>query len=117
MSLESQLIQALSALVYIVAIAGITYVTPKIKRFLEVHIDAKNVPVVESTVDEISKVAESVVNDFNNRIVNDTKSRQAWNPQLAQTIKNDAIASVKTQIEPLLSTLIEQAVSKAKEVK
>jgi len=114
MNLESQLIQALSALVYIIAIAGITYVTPKVKKFLEIHIDAKTATTV---TDEISKVAESVVNDFNTRIVNDTKSRQAWNPQLAQIIKNDAIASVKTQIEPLLSTLIEQAVSKAKEVK
>jgi hypothetical protein len=117
MSLESQFIQALSALAYIVAIAGITYVTPKIKKFLEVHIDAKNVPAVDSALDEITKVAETVVTDFNTRIVNDAKSRQAWSPQLAQTIKNDAIASVKTQIEPLLSTLIEQAVSKAKEVK
>jgi len=114
MSLETQLIQALSALVYIVAIAGITYVTPKIKKFLEVHTNAKTATTV---TDEFSKIAESVVNDFNARIVNDTKSRQAWNPQLAQTIKNDAIASVKTQIEPLLSTLIEEAVTKAKEVK
>lgn len=117
MSLESQLIQALSALAYIVAIAGITYVTPKIKEFLEVHIDAKNVPVVNSTLDEITKVAESVVTDFNNRLVNDAKSKQAWTPQLAEIVKNDALSSVKTQIEPLLSTLIEQAVTKAKEVK
>jgi hypothetical protein len=114
MTLEAQFIQALSALVYIVAIAGITYVTPKIKQFLEVHTNAKTASTV---TDEFSTIAESVVNDFNNRIVNDAKARQAWNPQLAQTIKNDAIASVKTQIEPLLSTLIEQAVSKAKEVK
>jgi hypothetical protein len=116
LSLESQLIQALSALVYIAAIAGITYVTPKIKRFLEVHIDVKNVPAVESTVDEISKLAENVVNDFNNRLVNDAKSKQAWNPQFAQIIKSDAISSLKTQMEPLLSTLIEQAVTKAKDV-
>jgi hypothetical protein len=95
----------------------ITYVTPKIKEFLEVHIDAKNAPAVNSTLDEITKVAESVVTDFNNRLVNDAKSKQAWTPQLAEIVKNDALSSVKTQIEPLLSTLIEQAVTKSKEVK
>jgi hypothetical protein len=117
MSLETQLIQALSALVYIVAIAGITYVTPRIKKFLDTHIDAKTATVADSTIDELAKIAESVVNDFNGRLVNDAKSKQAWTPQLAEIVKNDAIASVKMQMEPLLSTLIEQAVSKAKEVK
>jgi hypothetical protein len=117
MTLETQLIQALSALVYIVAIAGITYVTPKIKKFLEVHTNAKTAAVASEGLDELSRIAEAVVTDFNSRLVNDVKAKQAWTPQLAEQIKSDAMASVKTQIEPLLSTLIEQAVSKSKEGK
>jgi hypothetical protein len=117
MTLEVQFIQALSALVYIVAIAGIGIITPKVKKFLETHIDAKTAAVASEGLDELTKITESVVTDFNNRLVNDAKSKQAWTPQLAEIVKNDALSSVKTQIEPLLSTLIEQAVTKAKEVK
>jgi hypothetical protein len=128
MSLETQFVQALSGLLYASATAGIAVVTPKIKDFLNTHTTAKTAAVASDVFDGLSKIAESVVSDFNERIVNDAKSKQAWTPELAQQVKVDAVAAVKAQgqpfiklidksagdVESLISTLIEQAVAKAK---
>ncbi|NRD80260.1 hypothetical protein HPT25_23340 [Bacillus sp. BRMEA1] len=125
MSLETQFVQALGGLLCATTTAGIGVITPKIKKFLESHITAKNATVANDAIDGLSKIVESVVSDFNQRIVNDAKSKQALTPELAAQTKNDAIAAVKSQgsqfiklidgdAEALISTLIEQAVSKAK---
>jgi hypothetical protein len=128
MSLETQFVQALGGLLYATATAGIAAVTPKIRLYLKSHTTAKTAAVAGDVLDGLSKIAESVVSDFNQRIVNDSKSKQAWTPQLAEQVKADAVAAVKDQgapfiklidksagnVESLISTLIEQAVAKAK---
>lgn len=128
MTLETQFVQALGGLLCASATAGIGIITPKIKKFLETHTTAKTSTVANNAVDGLSKISESVVSDFNQRIVNDAKIKKAWTPELAMQVKADAVAAVKSQgatfislakktageIEPLISTLIEQAVSKTK---
>jgi ribosome-binding protein aMBF1 (putative translation factor) len=128
MSLETQLVQAFGGLLCASVTAGIGVITPKIKKFLETHTTAKTATVANNVLDGLSKITESVVSDFNQRVVNDSKSKGAWTPQLAEQIKMDAVAAIKNQgssfirlaektagdMEPLISTLIEQAVSKAK---
>jgi hypothetical protein len=128
MSLETQFVQALGGLLFATVTAGIGAVTPKVRKYLESHTTAKTAAVAGNVLDGLSKIAESVVSDFNQRIVNDSKSKQAWSPQLAEQVKADAVAAVKSQGEPfiklmgktagdiesLISSLIEQEVSKAK---
>lgn len=128
MSLETQFIQALEGLLFATVTAGIGAVTPKVRKYLESHTTAKTAAVAGDVLDGLSKIAESVVSDFNQRIVNDAKTKQAWTPQLAEQVKADAVAAVKAQaapfinlvdktagnVEDLISTLIEQAVAKAK---
>jgi hypothetical protein len=128
MSLETQFVQALGGLFYATVTAGIGVVTPKVRKYLESHTTAKTATIATDVFDGLSKITESVVTDFNQRIVNDAKSKQAWTPQLAEQVKADAVDAVKAQgsafvslaqktagdVEPLISTLIEQAVAKAK---
>jgi hypothetical protein len=128
MNLETQFVQALSGLLYASGTAAIAVVTPKIKEFVKAHTKEKTAAVVNNAIDGLSKIAESVVSDFNQRIVNDAKTKQALTPELAEQVKADAIAAVKLQgasfikllnksagdIESLISTLIEQAVAKVK---
>jgi ribosome-binding protein aMBF1 (putative translation factor) len=128
MSFEIQLVQALGGLLSVTATAAIGAITPKIKKLIESHTTAKNATIANDSIDGLSKIVESVVSDFNQRIVTDVKAKGGWTPELAQQIKNDAIDAVKEQgvafiklsgqtakdVEALISTLIEQAVSKAK---
>lgn len=76
----------------------------------------------------LTKIAESVVTDFNQRIVNDAKSSNAFTGNLATQVKTDAVAAVESQgasfinllgkpasdVQSLISGLIEQAVVRAK---
>lgn len=125
MSFETQLVQALGGLLCATVTAGIGVITPKIKRFLESHTTAKNATVASDALDGLSKIVESVVTDFNQRIVTDVKKKNGWTPELAKQVKEDAMDAVKAQgsqftklingdVNELISTLIEQAVSKAK---
>lgn len=128
MSLETHLIQALGGLLFATLTAAIGVITPKIKGLIQAHTSAKTATVATDALDGLTKIAESVVSDFNQRIVNDTKSKGAWTSQLAEQVKDDAVAAVKAQgasfiklssktsdqIDSLISTLIEQAVAKAK---
>lgn len=139
MSLETQFVQALGGLLAATTTASIGIITPKIKAFLTTHITAKNASVAESNanvaainvkvasnaIDSLSKIVESVVTDFNQRIVADVKTKNGFTPELAEQVKKDATAAVKSQgsqfielidgnTEELVSTLIEQAVAKAK---
>jgi hypothetical protein len=125
---ETHLVQALGALLFATLTAAIGYITPKIKALIQAHTSAKTAVVATDALDGLTKIVVSVVSDFNQRIVDDTKSKGAWTPQLAEQVKDDAVAAVKAQgasfiklsgktsdeIDSLVSTLIEQAVAKAK---
>jgi hypothetical protein len=127
-SFETHLIQALAGLLFATLTTAIGVITPKIKGLIQAHTSAKTAAVANDALDGLTKIAVSVVSDFNQRIVNDTKSKGAWTPQLAEQVKDDAVAAVKAQgaafiklsgktsdeIDSLVSTLVEQAVSKAK---
>lgn len=128
---ETHLVQALGGLLFATLTAAISYITPKVKGLIKAHTSAKTASIAADALDNITKIAESVVSDFNQRIVNDMKSKGAWTPQLAEQVKADAVDAVKAQaasfiklagkttgeVEALISTLIEQAVSKAKNSK
>lgn len=125
MSFETSLVQALSGLLYASATAGIAVITPKIKSFLYVHTTAKNAAVESNAIDSLSKIIDCVVADFNQRIVNDSKAKQAFTEELAIQTKKDALAAIQSQgaqfiqlisgnTNDLISTLIEKAVANQK---
>lgn len=125
MSIETQLVQALGGLLCAAVTAGISAVTPKVRKYLESHTTAKTAAIATDAIDGLTKIVESVVTDFNQRIVNDAKTKQAFTDDLAEQTKKDAVAAIKAQgapfikllsgdVESLISSLIEQAVSKQK---
>lgn len=126
MSLEAQIVSGLAGLLSLVVSALLAYLGPKAKTFLDAHLSAKGAEIANTVIDGLAAIAEAVVQDFNQRIVAEAKAHGVWGPQLAQSVKNDAVAAVKSQgaalialgqevlgdMDSLVSSLIETAVVK-----
>jgi hypothetical protein len=120
-NLELQIVQGVLGLLSLLVSAGVTYFAPKLKALF--HSATAN-----RVIDGLSSIAESVVQDLNQRVVADAKANGVWTPELAQAIKADAVQAVKDQgaalvklgqdvlgdVDGLISTLVEHAVAKAK---
>lgn len=128
MNLQTQIVTDFAGLLSLVVTAGVAYFTPKIKAVIASHFTAQQAQVANHVIDGLGKIAQSVVQDFNQTVVADAKANGAWTPKFAQQVKQDAINAVKSQgaslitlgqstlgnIDGLISSLIEQAVTKAK---
>ncbi|MCL6443640.1 MAG: hypothetical protein K6T83_09325 [Alicyclobacillus sp.] len=102
--------------------AAVTYVTSHI---VPKYVKSKT---AANAIDGLAAIAQSVVQDFNQRIVNDAKAQGVFNVQLAQKVKEDAVQAVLAQganlaalaektvgdVQSLVESLVEQAVVKAK---
>jgi len=122
---EEQLAGILLNLLSLVVTALVTYAI----RYLKEHTKVKKSTVANNALDGLEKIAQAVVADFNQRAVKSVKSTNGWTPQYAQMVKRNAVEAMKTQgtpfiklieksvddIEPLLQTLIEQAIVKSKQ--
>ena len=116
--------QSLSGILTAVAAAGIGMLVTNVKQLIKAHTTAKQGAVANNIIDGLAKISESVVSDFNQRIVSDAKKANGWTPALAEQTKKDAMEAVKDQgsafiklsnqtaddLGPLISTLIEKAV-------
>jgi hypothetical protein len=125
MSIESQIVSGLTGFLSLVVSAGFAYLVPRLQKMIDAHVNAKTATVANSVIAGLSSIAQAVVQDFNQKVVADAKAAGAWTPQLAQSVKADAIAAVKSQgaalvalgksvsvdVEPLIESLIEQAVA------
>lgn len=120
-SIELDILQTLLSLLSLVVSAGILYIGPKLKAFI-------GAAAANMITNVLSSIVESVVNDFNQRIVAQAKADGAFTPQLAKSVKQDAIEAVLDQggaliklgslvlgdVEQLVSSQIEKAVVKYK---
>ncbi|WP_304459598.1 hypothetical protein [Alicyclobacillus sendaiensis] len=101
---------------------AVTYLTTKV---VPKYIHSKT---AQNVIDNLSTIAESVVENFNQAIVSDAKANGVWNAALAAKVKQDAVNAVLSQgaklaklaekvvgdVPELVSTLIEQAVAATK---
>lgn len=94
--MELQIVQALLGLLSLLASAGVAYLSPHLKAWFKGRIAA-------FVIDTLGKIAENVVADFNQRVVSDAKKQGVFNAQLATTVKNDAIAAVKSQASSVIA--------------
>lgn len=124
-------VQVLSAVLSLL-VAGvgalITAFVPKIKLAADKHLSSSQADIANKVLDGLSSIAETVVADFNQRVVADAKAKGAFTSELAARVKDDAVKSVIAQapelislgeqaignIKALIPQLIEQAVLKAK---
>ncbi|GEO26687.1 hypothetical protein AAC03nite_24720 [Alicyclobacillus acidoterrestris] len=125
MSVEAQVVNGLAGILSLVTSAGIAYVVPRVKKAIDAHVSDKTASVVNSVIDGLANIAQAVVQEFNQKIVVDAKNVGTWTPQLAQSVKADAVTAVKDQgaalvqlgqqvgvdVESLIDSLIESAVS------
>lgn len=102
--------------------AAVTYVTTKV---VPKYIHSKT---AQNAIDGLAEIAESVVQQFNQMVVNDAKAEGTWNAALKKKTKEDAVSAVLSQgaklvalaekvvgdVPSLVETLIEQAVARHK---
>lgn len=125
---ELQVLQGVLSLVTLAIGVALSVLTPKLKTLVDRHVDAKKAQIANTVIDGLAKVAEGVVNEFNQKVVGDAKAHGLFTPQLQQSVKADAVAAVMSQagalvalgkqvvgeVEPLIGSLIEKAVVEAK---
>lgn len=123
-SVELQILEGVVSLGTIVLGAAGTYLTTKVKKLVDSHLSAKNAEVANNVIDGLTSIADAVVQKFNQTVVSDAKTNGVFTPQLAQSVKKDAIAAVMTQgsaliqlgqgvigdVQQLVASLIEQSV-------
>ncbi len=116
-NIELNILQALLSLLSLVAAAGITYLAPQLKAFI-------GASAANMITNVLSSIVDGVVQDFNQKVVSQAKQDGAFTPQLAQSVKQDAIEAVMSQggviiklaslvlgdVEQLVSSQIEKAV-------
>lgn len=118
-TVEAQILQDVSSAAVLAIGSAITYVTTKV---VPKYIHSKT---AQNAIDGLASIAQSVVADFDQRVVADAKKNGAFTPQLAAAVKEDAIKAVMSQganlvklaqksvgdVQQLVSSLIEQAVT------
>jgi hypothetical protein len=123
--LELQVLDALLSLLVIVVGAVISIFVPKIKAVVDKHLTAKEAQIFNHVVDGLAVIANAVVQQFNQTVVHDAKAAGKFDAALAQKVKADAIDAVKkqgstlielgksvvTDVDGLISSLIEEAVA------
>jgi len=101
---------------------GVTYLTTKV---VPKYIHSKT---AANAIDGLAQIADSVVQQFNQTVVNDAKAQGVFNAALAQKVKQDAVQAVLAQganlaelasktvgnVQSLVESLVEQAVAKYK---
>ena len=125
-SLELQILQSVLSLLVVIVGAIISAFAPKLKSTIDAHLGVRQAVIANHVIDGLSSIAEAVVQDFNQRVVSDAKKNGVFTPELAKSVKEDAIKAVTAQgsslislaestlgdTTSLISTLIEQAVAK-----
>lgn len=124
-SIELHILESLLSLLTVVIGSLISAFVPKIKKSVDAHLTAKQALIANHVINGLATISEAVVMDFNQRIVSDAKTNGVFTPQLAASVKKDAVAAVMSQsealrslgtstlgdVESLIGSLIEQAVS------
>lgn len=116
--MEAQVVQAVLGLLSALVAWAVAYFSPKLKA--QFHSATAG-----NAIDGLGKIAEAVVQDFNQRVVAEAKANGVFNAQLGASVKAQAIAAVKDQganlvaladktvgnADQLVSSLIESAVA------
>ncbi|MCF8566338.1 hypothetical protein LLE49_16575 [Alicyclobacillus tolerans] len=123
---ELQILQSLLSLLTLVVGTALSILLPKLKKSVDAHLTEKQAAIANHVLDGLGSIAEAVVQDFNQRVVTQAKTNGNFTQELAQQVKQDAIAAVKDQgssllqlgqstignVENLIASLVEQAVVK-----
>jgi len=128
MNIELQVLESVTSVVTAGVGALVAAAAPAVKRYIDRHVAAKEAQIADTVIDGLAQIAESVVADFNQRVVREAKAQGVWTPTLKQAVKQDAVQAVLAQganlaalaeqtvgnVPSLVESLVEQAVAKGK---
>lgn len=118
-TVEVQILQGVASVGGLAISAGITYLVNAINK----NVKSKS---AQDIITGLGSIADSVVQDFNQKVVSQAKANGVFTPQLAASVKQDAVQAVLSQgsalvklgeksvgnMQALVSSLIEQAVAR-----
>lgn len=124
--LELKILEGLLSLFVIAVGTVITKYGPIVKKWIDKHLPKHDAQTANTIIDGLSKIAEATVQDFNQRVVHDAKRNGVFTPQLAQSVKQDAVKAIEAHgsglvklgkeslgdVESLIGPLVEQYVTK-----
>lgn len=127
-SFELQVLTAVLSLFVTGIGALIAAYVPKLKAIVDKHLTSKQADVAKTVIDGLSSIVQTVVADFDQRVVSDAKKNGVFTPELAANVKDAAVKAVIAQapnlialgqtaigdVQALIPQLVEQAVAKAK---
>ena len=127
-TLESQIVQGLVGLLTAAVTAAVAYLAPKAKTWVQTHVAGTQAVVANTVIDGLSQIADSVVQNFNQQVVDNAKANGTWNAALGAQIKAEAVKAVQSQgsalvalgktvvgdVQGLVGSLVEQAVANNK---
>ena len=101
--IELPVLQGVLSVVTLAVGVALSIITPRIKALVDRHVEAKQAQLVNHVIDGLTAITEGVVNEFNQKVVNDAKLYGLFTPALKNAVRADAIAAVKAQAGPLLA--------------
>lgn len=122
------IVRALVGILSVAVTSAISYFSMKLKNTVDAHLTHKQAIMFNDIVNGLGQIADMTVSDFNQRIVLDSKKQGLFTAALAKSVKQEALEAVKQQgtslvhlagtsisdVDQLVSTLIEQAVLRQK---
>lgn len=108
--IEMQAVQALLGVLVGVLTGGIMYLAQHAKASLKAHASAKYAEQGNHIIDGLDKIAESTVQALYQRVVSDAQKNGLFTPELLQSVKQDAIDTIKQSL-PLVISPVSQAIA------
>lgn len=107
---ELQAVQALVGILAAALTAGIGYLATHAKASLQAHASAKYAEQGDHLIDALDKIAESTIQGLNQRVVADAQKNGLFTPELLQSVKQDAIDTIKASL-PLVVSPVSQTIA------
>ena len=125
---EAQVLQDVLSLAVVVIGSLISALAVRARTWIANHMKAQTAATANTVVDALSKITNSVVQDFEANVVQSAKQNGLFTKEMAKQVKSDAMNAIKAQsgglvslgnnvlgdIDSLISSQIEQAILQRK---
>ncbi|QSO54026.1 hypothetical protein JZ785_09760 [Alicyclobacillus curvatus] len=126
---ETQVLHDVLSLAVVVIGSLVSALAVRARTWIAHHMKAQTAATANTVVDALSKITNSVVQDFEANVVTSAKQNGIFTTDMAKQVKSDAMAAIRAQggglislansvlgdVDALISSQIEQAVLQRKQ--
>lgn len=100
-AIEAYIVQGLVGALVVVTGTAVTYagkvLLPRAKRLVDAHVSVKQAEYANKVLDGLYTIMVGVVHNFNKSVVAEAKAHGQFTKELAESVRQDAIAAIKSQ--------------------